>query len=171
MPLWQLKDKRASVDRKENIQSSHLDSALWTAPEWGSTGKRQCYKGSWGGIGWALACVTQAGWGAAGRQGAGVCSVPALCCPLVIQHAACVEIAFHWGLEFYSSHLVTHQHALTAFKSCKTPAFSGATGLLVFPVLISKAALHIGQEWAVRQKDACTSQPGDWAPWNPMSRC
>lgn len=51
MPLWQLKDKRASVDRKENIQSSHLGSAAWTAPEQGSTEKRRRYKGSTAEIG------------------------------------------------------------------------------------------------------------------------
>lgn len=50
------------------------------------------------------------------------------------------------GVELFSGHSVTRQHAPTASKSCKTSAFSRAAGLSVFPVLTSKATLHIGRE-------------------------
>lgn len=112
-----------------------------------------------GGTGWAPACVAWAGCGAAD-----LCSVPAPCCPLLSWRAARVEIAVHQGLEFHSRHSAARQHAPTAFKSCRMLAFSGATRLLVSPVLTSKGALRVGQERVVRQKDVWTSQSGDWTP-------
>jgi len=161
MPLWQLKDKRAAVDRKETIQSSHLGSAACTAPERGSIEKRRCYIGSAGEVDGALVCVAWAGWGAVGRQGAGVCSVPAPCCLLIIQHTASVETAFHRWLKFCSRHPATHQHAPTAFKSCKMSALSAATRLSCCLFSHPKQPSRVSG-----QTEGCLHIPvtsGDWA--------
>lgn len=164
MPLWQLKDKRVSVDRKENIQSSHLDPAAWTTLEQSPAEKRWYYKGSVGWISWA-----QAGWvGSCGSVGSRCvlrsCTLLPSPRPAHCLCGNCISLRA-WILQQAFSDLTACRQCLQKLQNdgfLRSPwAFGG----------FCQAALHISQEWVVRHKDACTSKSADWAPWNPISCC